>query len=67
MTLELDEDQARDLLDALDMRTKELLQQIDKAFDRAFRAELQKTYERLERLRLQLEEWSSRSAAPSFS
>lgn len=64
MTLELRDDQARELYELLEWHTRELLQQIDKAFDRAFKSELRARYDRVEEIRSKLEQWLRPSEAP---
>ena len=54
MMLDLREDQARELELLLEHHTRELLQQIDHADDRRFKAELRARYELLEDLRVRL-------------
>ncbi len=54
MMLDLREDQARELELLLEYHTRELLQQIDHADDRKFKAELRSRYEFIDDIRKRL-------------
>ncbi|MGA9519896.1 MAG: hypothetical protein WBV82_00445 [Myxococcaceae bacterium] len=54
MMLDLREDQARELELLLEYHTRELLQQIDHADDRHFKAELRSRYEFIDEIRQRL-------------
>ncbi len=62
MMLDLREDQARELELVLEYHTRELLQQIDHADDRRFKAELRSRYEFIEEIRNRLRACLEREA-----
>jgi hypothetical protein len=63
MNLELSGSQARELERLLEYHTRELLQQIDKAFDRDFRDELVAKYDLVNDIRKRLQACVERECA----